>query len=333
MNKSTTKKYNCAVIGVGNIGKHHARNYFEIKSANLVAVCDIDTNKGRRVSSEYKCNFYKKYKDMLNNEKIDIVSIATPVGTHYRIARDCINSKLNILLEKPITLTVTQCNKIRNLLQKNPVKFAVGHIERFNPAVTKLKEMITKGHLGDVKALFFQRVGPVPGNDKSVNVAFDVGIHDIELANYFLDTIPVKFCAFGGRAIIKYQEDYSDVLLNYGAANVHLQTNWITPVKVRKLTVMGTKGYAELNFLSQSLDFFRNNYARHCKNYGDFVIKFGGVPKKKSIAVSKTEPLRSEIESLIMDVKYNRTPKVSINEALAALKTALKVSHLIHKSQ
>jgi UDP-N-acetylglucosamine 3-dehydrogenase len=308
------KRLNCAVIGVGNIGKHHVRNYSKIKGARLVAVSDVNSEAGRKVAKTYKCNFYGDYKEMLETKAVDIVSIATPAGSHCRIALDCLAAGKNILIEKPVTLTVGEAEKLLKESKKSRVKVMVGHLERFNPAVKKLKAMIVKGDLGEIKSLNFERVGPLPSRDKNVNVVVDMGIHDLDLANFILNAVPQKITAFGGMAKRKNQEDFADILLNYGKTNVHLQTNWITPLKIRRLAVIGTEGYLELDFIKQSLVLYKE--------------KTG----KRPIPIVKKEPLREELESFLKDVKLGRTPLVTLEEALVALKTAVKINAQI-KSQ
>ena len=135
---------NAAVIGVGNMGQHHARNYSEITGVNLVAVADIDPTIGEPLAKRFNSAYYKNYQEMLEKEKIDVVTIAVPTKYHKKVALDCINKKINILLEKPIAGSVSEAKEIVAAAKTKGVKFTVCHIERFNPAVLKLKEMIDK---------------------------------------------------------------------------------------------------------------------------------------------------------------------------------------------
>lgn len=321
----------CAVIGVGNMGQHHARNYFEIKSARLVAVSDKNSKIGKRVAKTYSCKFYKNYRKMIKEEDFETISLATPTGTHYSIAKECIKAKKHILIEKPIVPTLEEAKKLIKMAQDEKVKLTVGHIERFNPAVRKLKLMIASEKLGEIKSLIFQRVGLIPPQIKDANVVIDIGIHDIDIANFLLNSTPKKIVAFGGRALINYQEDHADILLVYNSTAVHIQTNWITPLKIRRLMIAGTKGYAELDYIDQTLDFYRHNYTHTYNNFGDFVIKFDRASKKKTILIKKSEPLKEELKSFLRAIRLNRQPEVTGKDGLLALKIALEISRQIKK--
>lgn len=322
----------CAVIGIGNIGRHHARNYFEIKKAQLVAVSDKNFEIGKKVARTYNCHFYGDYRRMIEKENFDVVSVATPTSTHYQIAMDCIRAKKHILIEKPIASSLDEAKRLIREAKKNKVKMTIGHIERYNPGLKELKLMIDEGRLGEVKSLIFQRVGLIPTQIKDASVVVDIGIHDIDLANFLLNSIPKKVVAFGGKALISHQVDYADVLLVYESAVVHLQTNWITPLKIRRLMIAGTGGYAEFDFINQSLDFYRHHYAQEFNGFGDFVIKFGRKSKRKIIHVEKREPLKEELESFLRAVRLNRQPEVTGEDGFLALKIALEVSKIIKRS-
>ena len=321
----------CAVIGVGNMGRHHARNYFEIKGWQLVAIADQNSSLGKELAKKYHCRFYKDYREMLKREKFEAVSIATPTSTHYPVATDCIRAKKHVLIEKPIASSLNEAKNLIKKAQKNQVKLTVGHIERFNPAIKKLKLMIDQGKFGKIKSLIFQRVGLIPLQIKDANVIIDIGIHDIDLANFLLNAIPQKIIAFGGKVLTNHQEDHADILLKYSSGVAHIQINWITPTKIRRLMITGTKGYAEIDYIDQKLIFYRHHYAQTYDNYGDFVIKFGRESKKRNILIKKSEPLKEELKSFLKSIRSDKEPEVTGKEALLALKIALKISKIIKK--
>jgi len=309
-----------AVIGVGNMGKHHARVYSRLKNAKLVAVSDIDEKK-RKIAKRFGCKFYKNYRQMLEKENIDAVSVAVPTKFHKEVALECIKRGKNILVEKPISDTVEDAKQIVAAARKKRVKLTVGHTERFNPAVQKLREMIKRGELGRVTTIVARRVGVFPPQIKDASVIIDIGVHDIDVLNYLLGKKPKKIFARSGKALSRNRDDYADILLKYDGANAFIQVNWITPVKIRNLAVTGTKGYAELNYITQELVFYRSNY-RVIDDFSD-VIKFG-TPEIVKIKVEKSEPLKLELDSFIDCVSKNKRPVVSGEDGLNALETALK---------
>lgn len=323
---------NVAVIGVGNMGKHHARNYAELAGVNLVAVADVDEKCGKEIASKYKCKYYSDYRELLKSEKLELITIAVPSKLHKKVALDCIAKGLHILIEKPIAMNVKDAKEVVAKARQKGVKFTVGHIERFNPSVLKLKEMVEKGKLGQITSISTYRIGPMPPQIKDANVVIDIGVHDIDLMNWFYGKLPTQISAGGGNALNKGRQDYVDIFLKYGDQIGVAKANWITPIKVRKMTVSGSKAYAELNFITQELDIYESNIAMNYDDFGEFVIKFGAPKVQKVVAVDNVEPLKAEIKSFIKAIKDNSRPMVTAKEAIDALDIACKVDRMIRKS-
>lgn len=322
-------KLNAGVIGVGNMGRHHARNYSEIIATDLVAVSDIDPKVGREVAERLKCKFYADYREMLKKEKIDLVTIAVPTKLHKKVALDCIAKGIHILIEKPIAATVVEAKEIVQKAKQKGIKFTIGHIERFNPAVLKLKEMIDKGDLGELVMVATFRLGPAPTQIRDANVVIDIGVHDIDIMNWFFGKLPEKITATGGSALLHTREDHVEAFLHYGAGTGLLVANWITPLKVRKLTVSSKKAYVELNYITQELNFYEIKVMPVYDDFGDFLIKFGESQGKKTIPVRNIEPLKAEILAFVKAIKENGRPMVTAREAIEALDIAHKISRLI----
>ncbi len=325
-------KLNAAVIGVGNMGRHHARNYAEIKKTNLIAIADKNHANGEQIAKQYKANYYSDYKEMVKKEKIDLVSIAVPTKLHKQVAIDCIDAGINILIEKPIAGTVADAKQIIHKAKAKGIKFTVGHIERFNPAVIKLKEMIDKGDLGEIVYINTFRLGPMPNRIKDANVIIDIGVHDIDIMNWLFGRLPTKVTAQGGCAINKITEDHVEAFLDYGSGGGLLVANWITPLKVRKLTVSGKKAYVELNYITQELDFYESKVMMEYDDFGDFLIKFSDSQGKKIVPVKNIEPLKAEILSFVKSIQENKRPAVTAREAIDAIAIANKISRLISKN-
>jgi UDP-N-acetylglucosamine 3-dehydrogenase len=198
----------------------------------------------------------------------------------------------------------------------------VGHIERFNPAVQKLKEIIKHGKLGEITSIIARRVGIFPPQIKDANVFLDLAVHDIDIFNYLLERDPREVYAKAGRALSSRREDHAVITLDYGKAACMVQVNWITPVKVRNLAVTGTKGYAELDYISQELKVFESIYERTYDSFGDFVIKFG-TSKESKVDVTTEEPLKAELEGFVECVKEGKKPAVSGEDGLKAVELAI----------
>jgi len=314
-----------AVIGLGNMGKHHARNYAEMPDATLVAVCDLNEELAINTAKKFSCRHYSQYREMLEKESIHAVSIVVPTNYHKEVALACIEKGIHILVEKPIAGTIADAEKIIGSAQEKGVILQVGHVERFNPAVQKLKEVILHGKLGEVTSIIARRVGAVPIQVRDANVVIDLAVHDIDIINYLYGSYPEKVSGNVGKAMIEKREDYAEIFLQYGRKSGFIQVNWITPVKIRNLTITGSKGYAELNYLTQELIVYESNYTKEIiDEYGDYVIKFG-IPDRTQIGVEQAEPLSLELRSFVKCALFGTRPQVTGEMGLQALKIALEV--------
>lgn len=313
-----------AVIGVGNMGKHHARIYSEIPSVELSSVADLDENTGTEIAKKYYTKYYKNYQEMLDSENLDIVSICVPTFLHFEVASFCLSKKINVLLEKPITSGINDGRKLLKLANKNKLKFLVGHIERYNPAIRRVKEMITKGQLGRIIAITIRRLGGFPPQIRDSDIATDLAIHDIDISNYLLEELPQEVYVNKQRNHIQNRDDSVEFFLKYKNASSYIQTNWISPVKIRKINITGTEGYLEMDYISQKIEFYQSNYDKFIeasKGFSDYILMFSE-PDVINISVAKKEPLKEEILYFINCVKNNI--KIDSTFALEALKIALK---------
>lgn len=315
-----------AVIGVGVMGKNHARIYSEIPNCKLVAVSDLEEKKAKEIADEFDCKYYTDLNEMLDKEDIDAVSITVPTKKHKEISLAVINKGLHILLEKPIATCIKDAEEIIKKSKEKKIKLLVGHIERFNPAVIELKKIIDQGKIGTISSIIARRVGLFPSRVKDANIVVDVSVHDIDIIKYLMGKEPDDIYACGGRTLNDSREDHVVAILKYGQASGIIQSNWITPIKIRNLSVTGVKGYVELNYITQELALYEANYEKTYDNYGDFIIKFGK-QNKTYIEINKEEPLKVEIRHFIDCVRNNEEPLVNGDEALSTLKIALDINN------
>jgi len=315
------KKIKVAVVGVGNMGRHHARIYSQLNNVDLVAVSDLDAKKGQEIAKKYKTKFYRDYRELLDKEKLEAISVVVPTQYHELVACDFLKRKVSVLLEKPISDNLTSARRIIKTARENDSFLAVGYIERFNPAVVKLKEMIKRGKLGEIISLLARREGGFPSQIGDSNVVLDLAVHDIDIMNYLLEEKPVKVFVHKEKFHSRIQEDAGEIFLEYKKASGFVQVNWVTPIKIRELCVTGTKGYVHLNYISQELINYR---AKIKKELSDFVelIRFSE-PEFTKIAVKKEEPLKLEIKSFLRAISGKKTALVDGEGALESLKTCL----------
>ena len=316
-------KIKCAVIGAGKMGKNHLRVYSELSEVNLVAIADINQTAGKELSADYKTKYYSDYEEMIDKEKPDAVSICVPTAFHHVVGKKCIAKGVNILLEKPIAIDLKEAKELIELAKLKKITFMVGHIERYNPAVTKLKSIIKSGKLGKITSIIARRVGGFPFQIRDANIMVDLAIHDIDIVNYLLDETPQEIYVNKKRVFLKKREDSVEFFFKYKTASAYIQANWFTPVKIRKLNITGTKGYVELDYINQDIEFFKSNYdifKDPADKFSDYILRFSQ-PDKINIPVKKKEPLKEELIFFINSIKKNLI--VDSQFALDSLRIAL----------
>ena len=317
-------KLNVAVIGTGAMGKSHARVYSGMATVNLVAVCDSNAERAKNVASEFKTNFYTDYMEMIKKEKIEAVSVCVPTKYHKDAAISLIRNKINVLVEKPVATNAEEAAEMIGEAEKNKVKLMVGHIERFNPVVMELKNRIMKNELGKIYKVNCTRLSPFPKRVLDVGVIIDLAIHEIDILNYLIDSKIKRVYAETARRIHSKHEDLMIGTLRFendilGVINA----NWLTPKKVREITITGEKGMFLANYLKQELYFYENEFMKNNSGYdGSFMNVVEG--EKSKIEIKSKEPLKNELEAFAECVISNKEPQVTGTDGLNAIKIAQK---------
>lgn len=324
---------NVAIIGCGVMGSLHARIYANIPKVKLVAVCDINSGSARKLANFHKTKYYLSYEEMLTKENIQAISITVPTAYHKEVALFCINWGVSaILVEKPLAPSVAEAKLIAEAARRKNVILTVGHIERFNPAVLKLKDLIKEGLLGNIVSIVVKRVGLFPSRVKDINVVTDLAVHDLDIICNLLEQFPKSIFATGGKGIAADRIDYADIFLDFGTTSCYLQVNWMTPIKIRTLSVTGTLGYSELDYVTQELILFKSNYSKIIpEEFEKFVTELG--PGKISIRVKKEEPLKLEILDFVNSAVKGNKPLVSPEEGINAVKFSEVVLESLSKKK
>ena len=297
------KQPRVGVIGVGAMGKNHARLYSELPGVELIGVADTNDTLATSIARSYGCKPYTDYHDLLG-ENLDAVSIVVPTTLHKKVALDAIQKGINVLVEKPIADTVENADGIIQAAREKRVKLMVGHVERFNPAIIKLKELIDNGLLGNIVSISAKRVGLYNPRIKDVGIIIDLGTHDIDIMSYLYGEKVKEVYASAGTVVHSY-EDHAIITLNFrnGSSGV-IDTNWLTPHKVRNLTVIGSQGIAEVNCIDETLRIFDQEWVRDAK-------------------IEREEPLKLELIHFIDCVQHDKKPLVSGEDGRHALEVAI----------
>ena len=308
---------NVAVIGVGSMGKNHVRIYNDLDNVNLVAVADIDKEQLNAISAKYKVKAYSDYKEMIGKENIDALSIAVPTKHHKPVAIGAMNKGINILLEKPIAANEEDAAIIIGCAKKNNVKLMIGHIERFNPAILEIKKRLDE--LGEIYKIDVKRIGPFPPRVTDVGVVIDLSVHDLDVISYLINSKINRISAEIQQKLHPSHEDSLTALLIYeNGVLAILNVNYLSPTKIREISIFGKKGMFRANYLTQELSFYENkSYAKD-----DWSVSEGDL---KKIEVNKVEPLLAEIKSFVNCVITNSEPEVNGERALETLRSALNI--------
>ncbi len=314
-------KTRVGVIGVGHLGQHHARNYAANEYCDLAFICDTSSSQGKKVAKAYGAKFTKNYEDLLG--EVDAVSIATPTVTHHDIASLMLDNGIHCLVEKPICTTVTDAADLTRRARKNNLVLQIGHIEHFNLAVQKFKEILTTPRFIEC-----HRQGPFDPRVKDVGVVLDLMIHDIDI---ILRTVrsPLKHIEAVGVAILTEKEDIANARLHFeSGCMANVTVSRVTPKPLRKLRVFQDDAYISLDYRKQTMEVFRRKLNPKAKpNEVKYYIE------SKRIRVKRQEPLKLELDHFIDCIqRQNLHPQTTGEQAMEALDVVIKITEQIRNT-
>jgi len=309
------EKLRVGVVGVGYLGQHHARIYSELKNAELVGVVDVDFERAKEIAKKFKTQALKSHEDLFG--KVDAVSIVAPTVHHHALAKAFFEAGSDVLLEKPITVTVEEADELINISDAKGRIFQVGHLERFNSAVVKMVEMTTTP-----KFIECNRLSPFPDRSTDVDVVLDLMIHDIDIIMSLVKS-PVKTISGVGIPVISKNVDIANARIEFESGCVaNITSSRISIKKERKIRLFQPDTYISLNYQDQEI------YAYHrIPNKKDPEGKPDIVGGK--VKVVKEEPLKAELEAFLASVRDRSRPLVSGREGREALKIAMLVQQEI----
>jgi len=316
-------KLRVAVIGAGAMGASHVRVYSKMEDIDLIAVCDNNKETSSKVADKYKIKSYTSYEEMFENESLDAISISVPTKFHKEVTLCAIKNKINVLVEKPIADSVEDAQEMIDEAKKSNVKLMVGHIERFNPVIVELKKRIENNELGKIYKLHCDRLSPFPKRVVDVGVIIDLAIHEIDILKYLVGSEAKRVYAETAQRIHSGHEDLLIGTMRFenGVLGV-INTNWLTPKKVREIRVTGEKGMFVANYLTQELCLYENEFVKNLDYSEGFMNVIEG--KKVEIKIEKKEPLKVELETFIKTIVNNDKSPVTGEDGLDALNIAQK---------
>ena len=312
------------VIGAGVMGRNHVRVLRELGEVDLVGVADASLDAAVKVAAIHGTRGYASHKELFEREKPEAVIVAAPTNSHHALVVDALAAGCHVFVEKPIAATLEEADDLVARAATAQRVLAVGHIERYNPAVIELKRRLAEGQLGRVFQLTARRLGPFPQRVRDVGVVVDLATHDIDVMRYLTGSEIVRVYAETRREVHTTREDLVSGLLKFddGAVGL-LQINWLTPSKIRELAVTGERGMFRADYLTQDLYFHEN--AEVAEHNWQQITMLRGVSEGSMIqyAIQKREPLRSELEAFMRAIAGDTSGIVTGEDGRKALLLAL----------
>ncbi len=240
-----------AVIGVGGWGKNHARVLAELGA--LAAVCDLDSSKAGEIANRHGAKVYASVDDLLGSERLDGCLVCTPTRTHPTVAKKVMEKGIHTFVEKPLAFSSQECDEMSKLAKRKNVILTAGYIERFNPAVSETRKLISEKKYGELLMIEFHRENRASLKVKDVGIIFDSSVHDIDTAMFLFDARPNVVFARAGKHVHEY-EDYATIMLGFPGQKVAvIASNWLTPKKVRTFSAVCTEGIISGDFIEQKI--------------------------------------------------------------------------------
>ena len=313
MNNSI-RRIRTAAIGVGSLGRHHARNYAEFAREDrveFVGVCDSDAATAASIAEEYGVTSFTDWRDLI--DKVDAVSIATPTETHAEIACAFLDAGVHVLVEKPIALTLEEAARMIESAERSGAKLMVGQLERYNPAMVALRPHVTQ-------PLYFEihRVSPFPNRSLDVDVVLDVMIHDLDAVQWLVGAdVMVTDIHAVGIPVISDKVDAANARIEFeNGAVANITASRIGTEKIRKTRFYQTNAYVVLDYATKFASLTSlNPKAAH---------PLLGISVKR-LEVEDVEPLRAEIIDFLGCISENKTPPVTGEDGRRALDLAVGV--------
>lgn len=317
-----------AVVGAGSMGMNHLRVLagFERECLQLVGVAESSEQVLQRAIGRFHVVGYTDYRRMIDETRPDLVAVVVPTHLHFAVAAYALGRGIHVLLEKPMTSTLEEAYHLLHLAHRHGAKLAVGHVERFNPAIIQLKQRLLNGELGSIFHLHARRLGPFPPRIRDVGVTLDLATHDIDVMRYLVDAEVEHVYAETQRRIHSSREDFVLGIMRFTNDVVGLlDVNWLTPTKVRELSITGEKGMFLVNYLTQDMYFYENDYST--TNW-DAMRTLTGVSEgtMTRFKVQKAEPLHLEYEDVLTAIRSDVMPTVTGEDGLEVLKVALQLT-------
>ncbi len=296
------------VVGIGHLGNYHLQKYKLLDDVDIVGVADVLQERSQKAAALYGCKVFTDHREFIG--KVDAVSITVPTHSHYPVAKDFLAAGMDVLLEKPMTATLEEADALIDTAEKKGAILQIGFVERFNPAVTALEQVIEN-------PMFVEshRLHPFIERGTDVDVVLDLMIHDLDIILHFVKS-PVKNVEAVGVSVLSDKVDISNVRVVFENGCVaNITASRITLKNLQKIRFFGLEGY-------HSVDFEKRELVSLSKTQGpEGKVRIG----YNDVEVIPCDPLEEEIRAFINSVKTRKPPQVSGREGRKSLELAVNI--------
>ncbi len=310
------QKIRIGVVGIGHLGNYHLQKYEKLPDSVIAGVSDSMPDRAQKAAALYGCEAFPDHRSLIG--KVDAVSITVPTRFHFEIARDFLRAGVDVLLEKPITATIEHADELIRIADEKQAVFQVGFVERFNPAIIALGEVIKR-------PLFIEshRLHPFFIRGTDVDVILDLMIHDLDIILKFVDS-PLKSADAVGISVLSNEVDIANARLTFQSGCVaNITASRVTGKTMQKIRFFGTEGYHSVDYSKREIV----SISRTVLDNGTTQIS------GNQIDIRQQDPLEEEIRSFLECVRARSTPLVSGREARKSLELALEIIEKMRAAQ
>lgn len=302
------------VVGVGYLGRFHARIYADMPDVELIGVVDIDAARAKEIAEQHDCRAYTDSRELL--DKVDAVSIVVPTIHHAAVARPFLERGIHMLMEKPIAPALGEAEELVDMAERAGVIFQVGHIERFNAGIMELATRVAQPRFLEV-----HRLGTFVDRATDVDVVTDLMIHDIDIVLSLVKS-GIRNIAADGIAVITDQVDIANARIEFdNGAVANVTASRVSNKKLRRIRIFGKEHYYGLDYIEQKLEIVRAVPDEAGGKWPKIVTEV--------IAVEPRPPLDTELAHFVHAVRTGERPLVDGRVGLEALRVALLVKERI----
>lgn len=300
------------VVGCGYWGPNLVRNLGVNKKCSRLVCCDLESSRLDLIKERYPAaETTSSYDELIKNNGVDAVMIATPITTHYELAKRALREGKHVFIEKPFTTSVEQADGLIELAAKEGLVLMVGHVFEYSPAVVKIRDVIASGEMGDVYYVSSTRVN-LGIHQKDVSVVWDLAPHDLSMFFYWLGEGPLKVSATGKAYVQKGIMDVAFISMEFASGAIgHIQISWLSPSKLRRTTLVGSGKmliYDDTKVTDKVRIFDKGVDLRDPETFGEFQLSYrtGGV---FSPTLENREPLYEEVDHFLGCIANGGTPR------------------------